>query len=133
MDFKKIAQKATTLAEIMEGREKLDTDEIIEQFPDGFSIDEVEYVTIQKTEVVDKKTGETKTSVDEFWAFHFEESEDTFSFAGFVLAKIFKACLEQCEGDYEQLNEELKKNPLRVKLSASKTKSKQPITLVTVL
>lgn len=133
MNFKKVAQKAVTLAQIMEGRDKLDTDDIVEQFPDGISIDEIEYVTIQKTEKVDKKSDETRTVVDEFYAFHFVESKDTFSFAGFVLAKIFGACLAECEGDFELLNEELKKTPLKVKLSNGKTKSKQPITLVTVL
>lgn len=133
MDFRKIAQKATTLAEIMEGREKLDTDEIIEKFPNGISIDEVEYVTIQKTVKADKKSDETETQVDEFWAFHFTESKGTFSFAGFILAKIFNACLIECDGDYEELNNQLSRNPLKIKLTEGKTKSKQPITLVTVL
>ena len=131
-DLRKVAIKAVTLAKIMEDRDKLDTEDLIDRYGDHISVDEVEYVTIQKTVPV-KGSDDKETEVDEFWAFHFKESPDTFSFAGFVLAKIFNALLEEAEGDFEALNAELQKYPIELRLSRGKTKNKQPITLVEVL
>lgn len=130
LNLKKLAQEATTLAEIMEGRDKLDTEDIIAKFPKGISIDEAEYVTIQKTV---GSGDDAKTQTDEFWAFHFVESPNTFSFGGFILAKIFNSLLTACEGDFTQLKYELSANPLKVRLHMGKTKSKQNIALVDIL
>lgn len=126
MDFKKIALDATTMSELMSGRDKMDTEELIKKYPDGVTIDFIDNVNMQQED------GE-----EDVWIFVTEEQPNKFTFAGFVLAKIFNNILSEFEGDYAEMietyNSALKEDKLRVKLERAKTKSKREITKVTVL
>lgn len=126
MDFKKIALDATTMSELMNGRDKMDTEELIKKYPDGVIIDFIDNVNMQQED------GE-----ENVWIFVTEEQPDKFTFAGFVLAKIFNNILSEFEGDYAEMietyNSALKEDKLRVKLERAKTKAKREITKVTVL
>lgn len=126
MDFKKIALEATTMSELMNGRDKMDTEELIKIYPDGVTIDFIDNVNMQQED------GE-----ENVWIFVTEEQPNKFTFAGFVLAKIFNNILTEFEGDYdamiEEYNSSLKEDKLRVKLERAKTKTKREITKVTVL
>lgn len=126
MDFKKIALDATTMSELMNGRDKMDTEELIKKYPNGVIIDFIDNVNMQQED------GE-----ENVWIFVTEEQPNKFTFAGFVLAKIFNNILDVFEGDYadmiETYNTALKEDKLRVKLERAKTKSKREITKVTVL
>lgn len=126
MDFKKIALDATTMSEIMNGRDKMDTEELIKKYPEGVTIDFIDNVNMQQED------GE-----ENVWIFVTEEQPNKFTFAGFVLAKIFNNILDEFEGDYAEMietyNSALKEDKLRVKLERAKTKAKREITKVTVL
>ena len=126
MDFKKIALDATTMSELMSGRDKMDTEELIKKYPDGITIDFIDNVNMQQED------GE-----ENVWIFVTEEQPNKFTFAGFVLSKIFNNILAEFEGDYAEMietyNSALKEDKLRVKLERAKTKSKREITKVTVL
>lgn len=126
MDFKKIALDATTMSELMNGRDKMDTEELIKKYPNGVTIDFIDNVNMQQED------GE-----ENVWIFVTEEQSNKFTFAGFVLAKIFNNILDEFEGDYAEMietyNSALKEDKLRVKLERAKTKSKREITKVTVL
>lgn len=126
MDFKKIALDATTMSELMNGRDKMDTEELIKTYPNGVTIDFIDNVNMQQED------GE-----ENVWIFVTEEQPDKFTFAGFVLAKIFNNILSEFEGDYAEMietyNSALKEDKLRVKLERAKTKTKREITKVTVL
>lgn len=126
MDFKKIALDSTTMSELMSGRDKMDTEELIKKYPDGITIDFIDNVNMQQED------GE-----ENVWIFVTEEQPNKFTFAGFVLAKIFNNILAEFEGDYAEMietyNSALKEDKLRVKLERAKTKSKREITKVTVL
>lgn len=126
MDFKKIALDATTISELMSGRDKMDTEELIKKYPDGITIDFIDNVNMQQED------GE-----ENVWIFVTEEQPNKFTFAGFVLTKIFNNILAEFEGDYAEMiktyNSALKEDKLRVKLERAKTKSKREITKVTVL
>lgn len=126
MDFKKIALDVTTMSELMSGRDKMDTEELIKKYPDGVTIDFIDNVNMQQED------GE-----ENVWIFVTEEQPNKFTFAGFVLAKIFNNILSEFEGDYAEMietyNSALKEDKLRVKLERAKTKSKREITKVTVL
>lgn len=126
MDFKKIALDATTISEIMTGRDKMDTEELIKKYPEGVTIVFIDNVNMQQED------GE-----ENVWIFITEEQPNKFTFAGFVLAKIFNNILAEFEGDYAEMiktyNSALKEDKLRVKLERAKTKSKREITKVTVL
>lgn len=127
MDFKKIALDATTISELMNGRDKMDTEELIKKYPDGVTIDFIDNVNMSQED------GEAEN----VWIFVTEEQPDKFTFGGFVLAKIFNNILAEFEGDYdamiEEYNSSLKEDKLRVKLERAKTKAKREITKVTVL
>lgn len=127
MDFKKIALDATTISELMNGRDKMDTEELIKKYPDGVTIDFIDNVNMSQED------GEAEN----VWIFVTEEQPDKFTFGGFVLAKIFNNILAEFEGDYdamiEEYNSSLKEDKLRVKLERAKTKTKREITKVTVL
>lgn len=126
MDFKKIALDVTTMSELMNGRDKMDTEELIKKYPNGVTIDFIDNVNMQQED------GE-----ENVWIFVTEEQPNKFTFAGFVLAKIFNNILDEFEGDYTEMietyNSALKEDKLRVKLERAKTKSKREITKVTVL
>ena len=120
MNIREIAVKATTMSELMEGREKIDTKDIINDYPKGVHICAAEPVAM--------------TDGSEFWVFLFEEEPTKFAFAGYVLNKIFNKILEYCEGDVTSMNSELAKQNLGVRLYEGKTKDKkQPITMVDVI
>ncbi len=127
MDFKKIALDATTMSELMNGRDKMDTEELIKKYPDGVTIDFIDNVNMSQED------GEAEN----VWIFVTEEQPDKFTFGGFVLAKIFNNILAEFEDDYdamiEEYNSSLKEDKLRVKLERAKTKTKREITKVTVL
>lgn len=126
MDFKKIALGVTTMSELMNERDKMDTEELIKKYPNGVTIDFIDNVNMQQED------GE-----ENVWIFVTEEQPNKFTFAGFVLAKIFNNILDEFEGDYAEMietyNSALKEDKLRVKLERAKTKSKREITKVTVL
>lgn len=126
MDFKKIALDATTMSELMNGRDKMDTEELIKKYPNGVTIDFIDNVNMQQED------GE-----ENVWIFVTEEQPNKFTFAGFVLAKIFNNILDEFEGDYAEMietyNSALKEDKLCVKLERAKTKSKREITKVIVL
>ena len=126
MDFKKIALDATTMSELMNERDKMDTEELIKKYPNGVTIDFIDNVNMSQED------GE-----ENVWIFVTEEQPNKFTFAGFVLAKIFNNILAEFEGDYAEMietyNSALKEDKLRVKLERAKTKSKREITKVTVL
>lgn len=126
MDFKKVALDATTMSELMNGRDKMDTEELIKKYPEGVTIDFIDNVNMQQED------GE-----ENVWIFVTEEQPNKFTFAGFVLAKIFNNILAEFEDDYAEMietyNSALKEDKLRVKLERAKTKAKREITKVTVL
>lgn len=127
MDFKKIALDATTMSELMNGRYKMDTEDLIKKYPDGVTIDFIDNVNMSQED------GEAEN----VWIFVTEEQPDKFTFGGFVLAKIFNNILAEFEGDYdamiEEYNSSMKEDKLHVKLERAKTKTKREITKVTVL
>ena len=63
MNFKAIAKKQTTMAEIMIDREKITTQEIIDDFDGEITIDNIEFCHIGS---------------DDVWAYTFEEDETKF-------------------------------------------------------
>ena len=108
MDFRKIALDATTMSELMNGRDKMDTEELIKKYPNGVTIDFIDNVNMQQED------GEAEN----VWIFVTGEQPDKFTFGGFVLAKIFNDILSKFEGDYdamiEEYNSSLKEDKLRV-------------------
>ena len=121
--LKTIAQQATTLSELMENREKIETEEIIKYHEKGIHINDIDPQTFT----------DAKGNPSDTYVFTFDEAKDKFAFAGHVLCKIFDAVIKECDGDLDAARELFKKEKLHVKLSTGKTKAKREVTLVEVL
>lgn len=124
INFKKSAQKTTTLSELMIDREKLTTEEIIENGGEITIID-IEPTTLMRP----------NGKVDDTWIYVTKEYPDNFSFAGLVLKRIFDNYLKEYEGDIGQLRADFKhQGGLEVRLSQGTTKgSNNDITLVEII
>lgn len=124
INFKKSAQKTTTLSELMIDRDKLTTEEIIEEGG------KITIIDIEPTQLM-KPNGK----VDETWVYVTKEYPNNFSFAGLVLKRIFDGYLKEYEGDVSQLrNDFTKAGGLEVQLSQGTTKgSNNDITLVEII
>lgn len=127
-NLRELAVEATTLSELMDGREKIETEEIIRKYPKGITITAIDSYNAMNT---DDETGEIST--EEIFIYTFEEDKDKFAFAGYVLKKMFKRWLEEL-GDFDTVNEELSYGNFAVQLSKKKTKDgKKSVTTVRVI
>ena len=122
INLQKVAQKATTLAEIMEGKTKGETSELIKRKAP---------VTINDCEVMELTNDEGEK--EQVWAFTITEEPKKFYFAGTVVRNIFLAILEECQGDYAELYSAIETQGLKVKFGEGKTKKGRPVTTIEVL
>lgn len=123
IDIRKIAREATTLSELMEGREKIETEDIIKYYKNGITINKVDCVSIIEDE-----------QEKNIYVYTFKEEPKKFAFSGYVLKKIFDNILYAMGGDVGALNNELEKEDFKVILKAGKTKDgKRNVTIVEVL
>lgn len=115
----KVAQRETSLSRLMEGREKIKTEDIIKKYPNGVTLTEFDLVTI------DDST---------FPVFTFAENDKECFFGGHVLTKIAIGWVKACDGDVETASDNLKScGGIRVQFELSRTNKNNNITLVKVL
>lgn len=122
--FTEAAKKATTLAQIMAGREKLSTEDIIKKHPNGVHLTEIEYISY------------TQDGQDtEMWCFVTSEEPRKFSFGGIVINNMFNNILaEVYEGDITEMCKDFKEQGgISIKLSNGKTAKGRQVTKVEVL
>lgn len=116
MNLREMAKKVTTLSELMSDREKIETSEVVKKYPEGVHVEAIDVV----------ETSEARYSVAVF-----NECPERFYNGGLVLTKIADAWLS--EYTIEEVNAELKKNPVKMRFSESKTKGNNNITVIDVL
>ena len=117
LNLKQVAKNVTTLSELMEGREKIDTSELVKKYPDGISVNAVDII---------------ETSDARYCTVTFKEDEKKFYNGGLVMTKIVDAWLQA--GTLEEVNAELAKDPVKMKLSEGKTKSgNKNVTIIDIL
>lgn len=119
-NFRDLARKATTLSELMENREKIQTAEVIKNFPDGITLNAVDIVKMSDTS---------------YPVFTFLEDSHRFYCGGVVLTKIVGTWVNEYDGDLGLLNHDLAESGgVKVKLKETKTRDgKNNITEVEVL
>lgn len=117
--FASIAHKATSLSELMEGREKRTVDEIMAAYPDG--------VTITGFDIVN-------SALDSYPVIIIAEDDGVYLNGGMILANICEEWAKAYEGDIETASKALKvAGGVKVKFSKSRTKAGNNITLVDIL
>ena len=95
--FATMAQKATANSVIREGRERISTEEIIAQYPNG--------ITITGFDMLTKRNG---AELQTFPTFSFAEDDSKYYNGGSSLLKIANEWLLHFEGDIEACNAALK-------------------------
>lgn len=117
--FAAIAKKETTLSTVMENRTKIETDEIVDVFGDGITVNEVDIITI------DDKT---------YAIGAFKEDTTKFFNGGKVFTNIVKEWAKQYNGDMNLLNHDLVEcGGVKLKFRLAKTKKGNNVTLIDVL
>jgi len=107
--------ETTAMSELMTDRDKISTEDIIDNYPNGITITRFDKVTVNE---------------DTFYVFHFAEDDNVFAFSGLVIAKFFDALVNKY-GDLESANDALyDAGGIKVILESSRTKKNQPITTV---
>lgn len=128
-DFKKIAQENTLLSPIMVGKEKLDTDEIINQELTIVAFDFAPKFDQNGNPVINTQTGE----VDTFGVVVFAEHPENYYCVGAVFTKVchaWAAGFESAEQASKALEEE---GGVKVIFRPSKTKKGNNLTSVEIL
>lgn len=118
-NFKAAALKSTTLSELMNDRVKVTTDDIINQHPNGVTIEQFDSVT----------AGDAQ-----YYIATIKEDPQVYINCGTVLSKVFDAFVAGFNGDVTGASAELKNaGGIKVKLTKSRTRGGNTITTVTVL
>lgn len=120
-DFRSMAKRQTTLSEVMNDREKITTQELIERYPDGITIVAFDYI-------------QSKKSKGKYPVFNFSEDMTVFCNGGTVLDRIFTDFVNAMDGDVAAASNELRRQGgLQVKLSNGKTKAGDDLVMVEVI
>ena len=117
-NFKERAIKATTLSDLMNGRTKVSIDEMIQRFPDGF--------TIEDFDIVDDKKAQ-------YPVFTIKEDKNICFFGGIVLMNMVDNWVEGFESIDDCRVAFAEDGGLPVRLSTGKTKNGNNITRVEIL
>lgn len=128
-NFKKVAQENTLLSPIMAGREKLETEEILEKKLTIIGFDFAPKFDQQGKIVVDSSTGE----LDTFGVVVFAEHPDKYYCVGAVLTKVCHAWAAGFDSPKEASAALAAEGGVKVKFSASKTKKGNNLTAVDIL
>ena len=124
INIKDIARKATVLSDLMNGREQINTNDIINDYPSGITITGFDMVAI-----LDKKGRPTT-----YPCCIFKEDTTKYLNGGYVLSKIFDSIIVQFEGDVEKANKALaEQGGLTVKFTSTTTKGGNNLTAIEIM
>lgn len=127
--FKKSAQESTLLSPIMVGRDKLETEDILEQELTIIAFDFAPKFDDKGKPIIDESTGEADT----FGVIVFSEMPDKYYCVGTVFTKVchtWAAAFTSAEEASEALEAE---GGVRVKFTSGKTKKGNNLTQVEIL
>lgn len=117
--FTTIAHKATSLSELMEGRDKIGVDDVMAQYPDGVTIIGFDIIT---------------TNLNNYPIIVFAEDKTKYMNGGAILGNICEEWAKAYEGDIDAASKALNAvGGVHVKFSKSRTKSGNNITLVDII
>lgn len=118
-NFRKTALESTMLSKLQSDREKISTHELIQQFPDGITVDAFDFAT------VDDKS---------FAVVTFKEDNTKYYNGGTVLSKMCVAWAAGFAGDPEAASTALAKaGGVKLKFTEAKTKNGNNVTTITVV
>lgn len=128
-NFKQVAQENTLLSAIMVGKEKLETDQVINKELTIIAFDFAPKFDQSGNRIIDEATGE----VDEFGVVVFAEFPGHYYCVGAVFTKVCKAWASAFESAAEASEALAAEGGVRVKFTPSKTKKGNNLTAVEIL
>ena len=128
-NFKQVAQENTLLSAIMVGKEKLETEQVINKELTIIAFDFAPKFDQAGNRIIDTNTGE----VDEFGVVVFAEMPDHYYCVGAVFTKVCKAWASAFESAAEASEALAAEGGVRVKFTLSKTKKGNNLTAVEIL
>ena len=128
-DFKKVAQENTSLSAIMVGREKIDTDDVVNKELTIIAFDFAPKFDKEGHAIVDESTGEADT----FGVVVFKEIPDSYYCVGTVFTKVCKAWAAGFDSPEEASKALESEGGVKVKFTPSKTKKGNNLTAVQIL
>lgn len=129
INFKKVAQENTLLSPIMVGRDKLETEEVINKELTIVVFDFAPKFDQTGNPVVDEKTGE----VDTFGVVVFKEMPEKYYCVGSVFTKVCRAWAAPFESAKDASEALTAEGGVKVKFTPSKTKKGNNLTAVEIL
>lgn len=129
INFKKVAQENTLLSAIMVGRDKLETEEVINKELTIVAFDFAPKFDQTGNPVVDEKTGE----VDTFGVVVFKEMPEKYYCVGAVFTKVCRAWAAPFESAKDASEALIAEGGVKVKFTPSKTKKGNNLTAVEIL
>lgn len=114
-----LAKKASGVSAITEGKTKLSTEEVIAKFPEGVTISAVDIFR--------------DSEKDSFYAVcNIAEDSTVYFFAGQALTNMVMDFISEC-GNVDAVNEQLAKEPVKIKMKKDKTKKGRDFTSFEVI
>ena len=129
-NFKQAAQEATLLCKLMQGREKLDTQDVVGKELTIMAFDFAPKFDQQGNPVADSETGEQ----DVFGVVVFKEFPDNYYNVGTVFTKVTNAWAEAYDGNAEKASADLAaQGGVKVRFTEGKTKRGNNLVNVEIL
>lgn len=118
-NFKSAAQKAVAMSDIMTNRTKINTYEIIKNYPNGITLNNFDMII---------------NADNAYPVFTFKENDSVYYNGGTALKKIVEEWLSAFEGNVEKCADEFSQSEgLKIKLKEIRTKSGRNFTAVEVI
>lgn len=127
--FKKIAQDSTVLCQLMSGREKVDTDDVIGKKLTITAFDFAPKFDKNGQPIVDESTG----LVDQYAVITFKEMPDKYYNCGVVFTKVCKAWMDGYETPAEASEDLAGEGGVMVEFIATKTKAGNNLVSVEII
>lgn len=119
MNLRTLAMESTQFSELTLNREKIETDDIIKNYPAGITI--IGFDFVQNTK-------------DRYPVIVFAEDEKKFFFGGYLFTKLFDYWCGQCQGTVEEVSDYLKETGgLKMRIFKTRTKSGNSLTNFEIL
>ena len=117
MNLNDAAKKASGASELTAGKTKLSTAEVIKKFPKGLTVSAVDIFG---------------TGADEYGVLNAAEDDSIYFFAGQALTGLIRNWVDMC-GTIEEVNKQLKTEPVKILLRQTKTKKGKDFTSFEVI
>lgn len=129
MDFKSVAQQSVTLCQLMAGREKLSTDDVVDQELTVVEFDFAPKFDKDGNQIINENTGE----IENYGVLGFAEFPDKYYAVGMVFTKVCEAWAADYPSPKEASEALSSSGGVKVRFTKTKTKAGRNLTNVEII